>query len=242
LRPLTELRPKALCPVGNEPLVDRSLRQLQPLTHHLAVNAHAQLGQMQTHLRACWPGVHLSAERVEALGTAGAIGLLREWIAGRSVVVHNVDAWHRADLASLLADGWDGERMRLLVVDRPERGDFGPWMYAGACLLPWSVVEKLQPVPSGLYEVAMHEAERNGELDLVPYDGPWFDCGTPATYLGANLEASGGETVIGDGARVEGEAIRSVIWPGAAVARGERLIECIRTETGLTVQVERRAA
>src|SRR5439155_3371852 len=44
LRPLTTLRPKALCPVGTVPLLDLALARLAPLTGglpaDLAVNAH----------------------------------------------------------------------------------------------------------------------------------------------------------------------------------------------------------
>jgi hypothetical protein len=116
---------------------------------------------------------------------------LRGWIDGRAVVVHNADAWHRADLRSCLVDGWDGERPRLLVVDRGRNDDdFGPWRYTGLCLLPWSVVERLEPVPSGLYEVVFRDAHARGELDLVVYDGEWLDCGTIADYAKANATAA----------------------------------------------------
>jgi hypothetical protein len=76
---------------------------------------------------------------------------------------------------------------------------------------------------------------------VVPQAGPYFDCGTPADYLAANLEASGGRSVVGAGARVDGELVRSVVWPGGVVHRGERLVESIRVGETLTVDAGRRS-
>lgn len=233
LRPLTEIRPKALCPVDNEPLVDVALGRLRPVASEVAVNVHAHREQMEAHLAT--RDVHVSVEEGEPLGTAGALGKLRPWIDGRAVVVTNADAWHRFDLRPLL-DGWDGERPRLLVVHDPEQGDFGPWRYVGATALPWSVVAGLEPVPSGLFGLVWTPAEADGRLDMVVAEGPFFDCGTPSDYLAANLCASGGESVVGEGAVVDGELVRSVVWPGGVVRAGERLVECVRVGSDLTVE------
>ena len=146
------------------------------------------------------------------------------------------DAWSRADLAAF-ATGWDGERVRLLVAANPARADFGEWRYAGACLLPWTHVRELRAEPAGLYETTWQRLWETGDLDLVPLEGPFFDCGTPAEYLAANLAASGGEPVIGPGAVVDGELIRSVVWPGAVVRRAERLVDAVRAHERVTVYV-----
>ncbi len=236
LRPLTDILPKALCPVDNVPLVDLALDRLRALTDDIAVNVHHRRAQMEAHLAG--RGVRVSVEEPEALGTAGALGRLREWIGGRPCAVVNADAWHRFDLSALL-DGWDGERVRLLVVHDPDGGDFGPWRYCGAALMPWAEVERLPATPSGLYELSWRQAEAEGRLELVPMAGPYFDCGTPADYLAANLTASGGRSVVGEGATVEGELVRSVVWPGGVVQRGERLVECIRVGATLTVDASR---
>lgn len=235
LRPLTNLRPKALCPVNNRFLVDLAVERARAVTPHVAVNVHHRRDLMEAHLRG---KVHLSIEEREALGTAGGLGFLREWIAGRPVFLQNVDAWHDSDIAALLLDKWDEERPRLLVVRDEERPDFDHrWRYAGAALLPWWTIRELEPEPSGLWEVSWRELRRKGMLDLIRLDGAFFDCGTPADYLAANLVASGGESVIGPGAVVEGEVVRSVVWSGAIVARGERLEHAIRATHDVTVRV-----
>ena len=60
---------------------------------------------------------------------------------------------------------------------------------------------------------------------------PLIDCGNPPDYLRANLLASGGASVIGAGAVVEGRVEESVVWPGARVYAGERLVRSVRTPT-----------
>jgi MurNAc alpha-1-phosphate uridylyltransferase len=244
LRPLTELRPKALCPVANRPLVDWAIGRVAAHAPRVAVNVHHHRDQMLAHLRD--RGVHVSVEEGQALGTAGALGRLRDWVAGDAVLLSNADSWQPVqpaapDPLARLVDGWDGARPRLLCVRDPARGDFGDLRYVGSALLPWWSVRDLAPVPSGLYEVSWRGLYDEGRLDLVVDDGPHVDCGTPADYLTANLLASGGRSVVGDGAQVEGEVVRSVVWAGARVGADERLVDAIRAD-GLTLWPRERPA
>jgi N-acetyl-alpha-D-muramate 1-phosphate uridylyltransferase len=229
LSPLTRWRPKALCPVGNVALVDGAVARVAQVTDAVAVNLHHHAAQIDRHLPA-W--IHRSPEVPEPLGTAGAIGALRPWIDGRPVLVTNADAWFDAalDLRAFLA-GWDGERTRLLCERRPGSGDFGDLRYCGVALLPAASAAALRPEPSGLYEVSWRHEAASGRLDLVLTDVAFVDCGTPADYLAANLRASGGASVIDPTATVAAGAVveRSVVWSGAAVRPGERLVDAIRT-------------
>jgi N-acetyl-alpha-D-muramate 1-phosphate uridylyltransferase len=233
LRPLTEVRPKALCPVANVPLVDLAVARLQAVTDSVAVNVHHGRQFMEAHLAG---RVHLSVEPREALGTAGALGALRDWIGGRPVLITNADTWLPDGVAGL-AEGWDGERIRLLVVHDPARGDFGPWRYVGAALMPWGDVRDLGPEPSGLYEVCWEAARAADRIEFVPYDGDAVPCDTPADYLRANLLASDGESVIGAGSVIEGRVERSVVWPNSVVRQVEVLDRAIRVGEQLTVFV-----
>jgi NDP-sugar pyrophosphorylase family protein len=183
LRPLTDTRPKPLLPVGGIPLVDQAVDRLRPFVDDLAVNAHWLHEQIETHFRGT--DVHVSVELPEALGTAGALGALHDWIAGRDVLVTNADAWYDRPIPDLRGD----DRMRLLVVDDPDRADFGPSRYAGCCFMPWSEVRDLEPVPTGLYEVRWRDAWATDRLDLVRFDGVFIDCGTADDYAAANAAA-----------------------------------------------------
>lgn len=229
LRPLTLLRPKALCPVGNVPLVDLALDRVMPEVDDVAVNVHHGRNRMDQHLP---PAVHRSYEDVP-LGTAGALGQLRGWFDGRAALVVNADAWCPGSLAGFV-ESWDGDRIRLLLV-----GDdrLTPTSGVAACLMPWRDIEPLDAVPMGLYERSWLAAKEAGRVDAMRHDGPFIDCGTPAQYLAANLAASGGASVVGDGARVEGRIERCVVWSGAVVEPSEHLTDAIRADQRVTVLV-----
>lgn len=245
LRPLTLDLPKALCPVGNQALVDRAVDRVRPAVAAVAVNVHHGRPAMEEHL-AQRPDVHVSIEEPVALGTAGAVGQLRPWIDGRGALVVNADAWCSPDLGAFV-HGWDGRRVRILVSGP---GAFGPRSRVLASLLPADVVDRLRPEPSGLYEVCWRDAAAAGRVDTVPDDGPFVDCGSVASYLQANLLAAGAaggavvdptaacgpasvvaRSVVGAGARVEGEVRDTVVWSGAVVAPGEVLERAVRTPT-----------
>ena len=227
LRPLTDVRPKALCTVGGRPLLDLALDRVVPHAGRTAVNAHHHADQLLAALAG--RDVHVSVEQPEALGTAGALGRLRDWVDGAPVLLTNADAFFpdTAPVGELLA-GWDGDRPRLLCVRGSDGRDFGDLRYVGVALLPWWSVRDLEPVPSGLYEVSWAALHAAGRLDLVVTEATPIDCGTPADYLRANMVASGGESVAEPGAQVEGELVRSVVWSGERVGPGERLVDAVR--------------
>ena len=234
LRPLTELRPKALCPINNTPLLDLAVARVRRHVAEVAVNAHHLAHQVQAHLDG--KGIMVSVETPAALGTAGALGALRHWIAGRDVLIHNADAW-LTDPLDQLVQGWDGTRPRLLVGPAGAgRADFGDRRFVGVSLLPGSVAASLPASPLGLYEAVWRDAWKRGQLELIEVTGPAIDCGTVAEYLRANLSANGGASVIGAGCVVNGELRRSVIWDGCTVEEGECLTDAVRATASLTVR------
>ena len=257
LRPLTTLVPKALCPVGNVPLLDRALARVAGLgltgPATVAVNA-AYLGdQVVAHVG---DRAHLSVEPDGPVGTSGAVGRLRGWLDGRGVLVGNADAYLAdperepgADIAALV-DGWNGDTVRMLTKPVPpgDTGGFSGRRFAGFSLLPWRYVRDLSPEFSDLVRTVWRPAEAAGDLELIAYEGVYIDTGTPATYLAANLHAASGltdpaatvpgraeQSVVGAGAIVEGRVTRCVIWPGAKVAADEHLTDTIRAGAAMTV-------
>jgi NDP-sugar pyrophosphorylase family protein len=245
LRPLTEHLPKALCPVGNIPLLDRALARVAALGLPTAVNAAYLADQ-------------IVREPDGPLGTSGGVARLKPWIDGRGILIGNADGYLSdpardpgKDIAALL-DGWSGETVRMLTKPVPdgETGGFSGRRFAGFSLLPWRYVRDLPPGHGDLVRTAWRPAETAGELELIPYAGVYIDTGTPADYLRANLHAAGGRSlidpsaavtgtvtasVVGPHARIDGEVSHAVVWPGAEVARGEHLTHAIRAPHGLTV-------
>ncbi len=225
LRPLTFERPKAMCPIGNVPLVDWALHRVAPYAGGLAVNVHGSAPMLLEHVA---PRAHTSVEEGERLGTAGALGRLRPWLGGRHVLVHNADSFLDDDLA-LLLEGWSGEHPRLLVRTEPRASDFGHRRFLGVSLLPARDVVRLPDAPCGLYRLVWQPAFEAGALEFVEARGTSIDCGTAADYLRANLHVSGGASVIDPSALVDGLITRCVVWPGARVEAGEVLLDAIRT-------------
>jgi NDP-sugar pyrophosphorylase family protein len=257
LRPITAHVPKALCPVGNVPLLDRVLARLA---------AHGLAGPADVAVNACYLAdavvdhvggrAHVSVEPgPHPLGTTGAVTPLRDWIGDRGLLTANADAYlsgSGTDIAALLA-GWSGDTVRILVVpagDSP--AEFGDQRFAGFSLLPPSVVAALPAGPSDLILDAWRPAERAGRLEVVPYHGLYLDTGTPADYLAANLHVAGSsslvastalvtgavvQSVVGAGAGVFGSITRSVVFPGATVGADESLTDAIRVGADVTVRV-----
>jgi MurNAc alpha-1-phosphate uridylyltransferase len=248
LRPLTRLLPKPLCPVANVPLLDHALARVTAVVSPdaVAVNVHHHRSAMEAHL-AGHPDVHVSVEEAEALGTAGGVGHLRGWLDGRPVLVVNGDSWSDGELGSFVA-GWDGGGVRLLLHGRPR---FGPRSAVVACLLPGAVAAGLPDTPAGLYEVCWRPAAAAGALETAVGEGRFVDCGTPESYLRANRlagpavaadaalgpAASVAASCVGAGAVVDGEVVDSVVWPGAQVFAGERLVSAVRADHRVTVLV-----
>jgi MurNAc alpha-1-phosphate uridylyltransferase len=255
LRPLTERLPKALCPVGNVPLLDLALGRARDLglagPDRVAVNACYLADQIVEH---CAGRVHVSVEQGPApLGTSGGLGRLRDWIGDRAVLVGNADAYLAgADLAVLL-DGWDGRTVRMLGVPTPpgRRPEFGDALFAGYTLMPPWALANLTGQKAELVFTVWRPAERAGRFEVVTYPGTYLDTGTAERYLAANLHALAGadalvdptarvtgtveRSVVGAGAQVRGKLTRSVVWPGGFVDAEEHLVDTIRAGRDLTV-------
>jgi MurNAc alpha-1-phosphate uridylyltransferase len=235
LRPLTSRRTKAMCPVGDRPLVSWAIERVAALVDAVAVNARYDVDRLAAHVAT--DGVHVSDERgyPEELGTGGAVGALRGWLDGRAVLVVNGDTWTDVDLAPLV-DGWDGERVRVLVHGPPGTTLASLPGVVGS-LVPAADAARLPAVPLGLSNGLWAPARAEGRLDVLAGDGVFVSCDRPRDYLAANLAWSGGASVIGAGAVVEGEVVRSVVWPGAHVRGAEVLVDAIRADAGITVLV-----
>lgn len=178
-----------------------------------------------------------SIEGPEALGTAGALGSLAGFLDGRGVLAVNADTVAEADLAEVVA-AWDGERP--LVAHGGTEG-FRPGVPVVASITPWSAIGALPTTPSGLFGHLWSEAHATGALQSLAVGARVLDCGTPRSYLAANLALSGGLTSLEGRGAVEvpsgAQVTRSVLWSGAPVLDGEVLDGVIRTTSGRTVLV-----
>lgn len=217
-------------------MLDHALRRVGPVVTRTVVNTHHHREQIEAHLQAGTLDVAaplLSVEDEPGLGTAGAVAAAARLIDGDDVLIVNGDTWAPGDLTPVI-ESWDRERVRVVVAGAPV---FGPRSQIVASLMPWISVPPLEVTPSGLYEVSWKGLADQGGLDVVGWDDQVIDCATPADLLAANMALSGGDSVIGAGAVVQGRVRHSLVWPGARVWPGEDLVAAIRTDGGVTVLV-----
>ena len=195
------------------------------------MNVHDRAEQLLAHVG---ERAHVSLE-AELMGTGGALGILRPWIDGRDVLLLNVDCVHDADLATFVAS-WSPESIAFLLAE-PGGTEFGPGVRLVATLMPWSEVATRPVERHSVFSRSWVPAAEAGTVETNWHAGAWFDCGTPEQYLAANLWCSGGVSVVGAEAVVDGTIEKCVVWDGAWVRPQERLVAAIRTTNGRTVLV-----
>ncbi len=224
LHPLTSLRPKALCPVGNRALVDHAIEAVGFVTSSVAVNAHHRWKELAGHVDRLGRHIHLSVEEPLALGTSGALANLSGWMGDRAVLTVNSDMWHQADLGEFVRE-WDRQRVAVLTTSS---GPFGARSTVVASLTPAAALAGLSAEPSGLWESLWGREVAEARMQTVHTSAVAIDCGTPADYLRANLASSGGLSVVGDQTRINGVIDRCVVWPDSVVGEAEVLRDSIR--------------
>lgn len=124
LKPLTDILPKALVPVGDKPLLQHVLDKVAELPafknkeqetfasevggSRVVVNVHHFGSQIINFLRLAQPhypfSISISDEREQLLETGGAIKKARSIFAkGQPILIHNCDILSNADLTALYA-------------------------------------------------------------------------------------------------------------------------------------------
>ncbi len=123
LRPLTDLVPKPLLPVGGRALLDLAVANLDRAgVGPIVVNTHHLGGQVAAHLAARADAARFTlSPEAEILGTGGALDGARAFLAqADDFLLHNGDVLTDADVAALLAaHRATGAVATLLLVDHP---------------------------------------------------------------------------------------------------------------------------
>ncbi len=206
LRPLSDLLPKPLVPVGDRPLLAHVLE-------HLASQGHTSVVANAYHLarRACSWEPPKSVElrwsvESELLGSAGGVAQARQWLLGPALI-WNGDIFAEPNLESLMRP-LGGSVGRLLVADADSdcgtvgldsagnvvrlRGErFGIEVrsadYVGIQVLSAEGLARL-PARGCLFgDFALPLLRAGARFETARHDGPWIDVGSPRGYLDANL-------------------------------------------------------
>ncbi len=205
LRPLTEELPKALVPVGDQPLLGHLLGFLREQGLGSAVvNAHHLAREFAQRN---WPlPVELVYEPV-LRGTAGGVAGARHLLGPAPVLVWNGDVWAEPPIGDLLGRVSDG--LCLAIAPRPReagtvglddrghvvrlRGErFGTETrggdYIGVAALGARCLATLPDHGCLIGDWALPELRRGGKVLAIDALGPWTDCGGLGSYLRANLD------------------------------------------------------
>ncbi len=272
LRPLTYDTPKPMLPIANRPFLEH---QIAHLRRHGVDRIRLACGYRPDAIQAHFGDALEYVVEPEPLGTGGAIAHAARGL-GETFVVANGDVLTDLDLTALVGFHRErGARMTLALHPVADPSRYGVVVTAADGAVE-AFVEKPAPgtVASSTINAGTYVVEP-GVLELIPvgqkvsveYDvfprlvgaglyaqssaGYWRDIGTPASYLGANLEAmpAGGlvdptahidpravvtGSVIGPGCRVEAGAhvSASVLLAGAVVAEGRTVDNQVVGTTG----------
>ncbi|HVT59977.1 MAG TPA: NDP-sugar synthase [Thermoanaerobaculia bacterium] len=129
LRPLTAAVPKPLLPVAGLPVLAHTLRSLAAVgCEAAAINLHHHGGQIRGHFGPSYAGLPLTySEEPRLLGTLGALGPLRDFLAGADLIILvNGDSLCRWPLAELVRrHEARGAEATLLLTSRADPAEFG---------------------------------------------------------------------------------------------------------------------
>jgi mannose-1-phosphate guanylyltransferase len=210
LRPMTLYFPKPLMPLGGEPLIERSLRQLEGWgIRQIAVNLHWQAGTLHDYLEARpGPTRFIYSYEPRLRGTGGALQAFRDFLQDEPFWIVNADIVWQVAPGALLRAGRDGDALaalwlvpergprtvetaadgRITTFRSAHRGAPGTATFSGVQLVAPRLLKYLPDDPEQpvslveLYEAAM----RDGERVLGVTGGTrsvWDDAGTLPDYL-----------------------------------------------------------
>lgn len=262
LRPITDVVPKPLLPVGNLPMIGYALRLL---AHHgitdVIVNVH-HLGKvlMEAIGDGSQFGVDITySEEEEILGTGGGIRKMREQLEDGPFVVVNGDTLIDVDLGDVIEAHTSKGAVATLVLRRDERQEeFGQlemnesgrirkilgqgesdeplesYMFTGVHVVDPRLLDYLPPdVESCIMRYGYIKALSNDEpLYGVAVDGYWNDAGTPERYLEANVDALSQRMNMRHADPLSGFALA----PKRAVAEVVRMGENVDLATGAEIR------
>jgi mannose-1-phosphate guanylyltransferase len=226
LRPLTDLLPKPLVPVANQPLIHYTLSLLKKAgITRVAINLH-HLGDRIVGALGKDGGLGLSilySDEKEILGTGGGVARLRPFLDNETFLLVNADILTAVSLEKVLKFHREKRAVATLVVrplppgqsftslfvdeqgwlasfkepSQPRRGPLRTCMFEGIHVLEPAIFDFLPREGfSGIIEQGYAGMLSKG-LPVAAYvdSDPWFDLGTPASYLLANREVLSGRAV-----------------------------------------------
>jgi dTDP-glucose pyrophosphorylase len=211
LRPLTEALPKPMLPVGDRPIIEHIVRQMQLSgIRHIDITTHYLADKIKAHLgdgRDLGVEINYVTER-DPLGTAGALALIPH--AGKTTLVMNGDILTRIDFRAMydFHSDHDAEltvavcpyEVRVpygvvrcagnVVTDLREKPTFIHMVNAGIYLLEHSVFDLIpRGQPCNMTALIDKLVAAGRTVAAFPIREYWLDIGQHADYLRAQEDA-----------------------------------------------------
>ena len=234
LRPLTEVKPKALVPVANKPILARNIEYLfyHGITD-IIINAHHHHEQIAAYLReqaSLGLRIELAVEP-EILGTGGGIKNTEPFWDQEPFLVINSDILTDIDLAAVYrVHQTSGSLVTLVLHDREpynqvavddqfnitdiaKTGSPGRLAFTGIHVIDPGVLSHIpQGIFSDIIECYRQLIRMGKPVRACLVQGHyWRDIGSIASYLEANRELAGNSFAIGPGSSID-SSVKLMDW------------------------------
>jgi len=234
LRPLTDMKPKALMPVANKPILARNIEYL--ISHgitEIIVNAHHHHQQIIDYLReesSFGLNIEVKVEQI-ILGTGGGIKNTENFWDKEPFLVINSDILTDIDLVSVCQVHQTSGALVTLVlhdcepfnqVQADEQWNItdiakvnmpGRYAFTGIHLIHPEVLSRIpQGIFSDIIECYRELIRQRKSVRACLVTGHyWRDIGSIASYLEANREIAGNSFVIGPGCSID-SSVKLTDW------------------------------
>lgn len=211
LAPLTDIYPKALVPMANTPLIDRTIQYLRSYgVRQIIINTYHLHKKIENHLKALHEGVDILELTVEKniLGTGGGIKNTENFWGKKPFIVVNGDILTNIDIAKVYRlHKKQGNLITMVLHDHPRYNKIIVDNRMNILSIEKNIGSKNSLAFTGVQVIspeALKYIPKNTTYDIVDcyktliaekkpikghlvYGHRWFDIGTIEDYINANL-------------------------------------------------------
>ncbi len=205
--PITLDKPKGLLKIMNQPILERTLDELEGLVHEVIIIVGYRKEMIQQYLGRKYKNISIQyVEQIEATGTGAAVNQIKDQLKGRFLVLNGDDLYKHDDIAAMLEYQFavlaqkvaDPSHFGVFTIDKDHRltglvekpkEKIGDLVNAGCYLLDEKIFElTLEKSPRGEYEITdylLYLAKTYG-VQVVPVKKYWLALGYSWDLLKAN--------------------------------------------------------
>ncbi len=211
LKPLTNDRPKPLCPFFGIPFIDLAIHRLSGI-QNIAVNTHYRSNMLIEHLNNVYSQKLFIAPEDPIRGTGGAIYPLKPWLKkDDSLVIYNADIISDIDITALIEQHQQNQAIATMVLlrqpivgktpifyDNDRVVDIGQTSnsvnfttFSGVHILSADFIEQIpKKVPWSIIDTYRELISKGAIIKAYFHSGYWADLGTPKDLWRGHLDVT----------------------------------------------------